>query len=156
MARNVRVILTEDLPNVGRSGELCKVRPGFARNFLIPRGLAALATTDNVHRLDHERRVAEARAAKLRSEAELLAGKLGKLKVTVARPVGEGDKLYGSVGARDIADALAEQGFEIDRRKILVDAIKELGTFPISIKIASGVDAVVQLEVVAKSKEQEA
>jgi len=153
MARNVRVILTEDLPNVGKSGELCKVKPGFARNFLIPRGLAALASTDNVHRLEHERRVAEARAVKLKSEAEQLAAQISKLKVTVARPVGEGDKLYGSVGARDIADALAEQGVEIDRRKILVDAIKELGTFPISIKIATGVDATVQLQVVAKDKE---
>jgi len=153
LARNVRVILTEDLPNVGKSGELCKVKPGFARNFLIPRGLAALASTDNVHRLEHERRVAEARALKLKSEAEQLAAQISKLKITVARPVGEGDKLYGSVGARDIADALAEQGFEIDRRKILIDAIKELGTFPISVKIASGVDATVQLEIVAKPKE---
>jgi len=150
MARTVRCILTEDLTNIGRSGELVKVRPGYARNFLIPRGLAALATTDNVHRLEHDRRVAEARAIKLRGEAQKLAAELGKIKVTIARPVGEGDKLYGSVGARDIADALAEQGFEIDRRKIMADAIKELGTFPVSIKIASGVDASIQLEIVRK------
>jgi large subunit ribosomal protein L9 len=150
MARTVQVILTEDLPNVGRSGELAKVRPGFARNFLVPRGLAAMATTDNVRKLQHDRRVAEARAAKLRSEAEQLAAKLEKVKLTVSRPVGEGDKLYGSVGARDVADALAEQGFDIDRRKIMLEPIKELGSFEVPIKIASGVDAKIQLEVVAK------
>lgn len=150
MARNIRVILTEDLPNVGKSGELVKVKPGFARNFLVPRGLAALASSDNVRKIEHDRRVAELRAAKLRGEAEKLASELGKVKLTIARPVGEGDKLYGSVGARDVADALAEQGFEIDRRKILVDTIKELGSFAVPIKVATGVDANVQLEVVRK------
>lgn len=150
MARNVRVILTEDLPNVGQSGELVKVRPGFARNFLIPRGLAVMATTDNVAKLEHDRRVAEARAAKLRGEAEQLAVEIGKAKVTIGCPVGEGDKLYGSVGARDVADALATKGIEIDRRKIIMEPIKELGSHSVHVKIAAGVDATVNVDVVAK------
>ena len=150
MPRNVRVILTEDLPNVGGSGELVKVRPGFARNFLIPRGLAVIATTDNVAKLAHDRRVAEARAAKLRGEAETLAAAIAKAKVTIGCPVGEGDKLYGSVGARDVADALADQGIELDRRKIIMEPIKELGSFEVPVKIASGVDATINVDVVAK------
>ncbi|MBW2523881.1 MAG: 50S ribosomal protein L9 [Deltaproteobacteria bacterium] len=151
MARNLRVILTEDLPTVGQTGELVKVRPGFARNFLIPRGLAVIATTDNVSKLEHDRRVAELRAAKLRSEAEKVAAEIAKAKVSIGCPVGEGDKLYGSVGARDVADALSEQGIEIDRRKIIMEPIKELGVHEVQIKIASGVDATVNVEVVPKA-----
>jgi large subunit ribosomal protein L9 len=150
MARNVSVILTEDLPNVGQSGELVRVRPGFARNFLIPRGLAVTATTDNVAKLEHDRRVAELRAAKLRGEAEKVAAEIGKSKVTIGCPVGEGDKLYGSVGARDVADALAQQGIEIDRRKIIMEPIREIGSHAVQIKVASGVDATVNVDVVAK------
>jgi large subunit ribosomal protein L9 len=152
MARNVRVILTEDLPNVGQSGELVRVRPGFARNFLLPRGLAVIATTDNVAKLEHDRRVAEARAAKLRSEAEQLAGQISKVQLTIGRTVGEENKLYGSVGARDVAEALAEQGVDIDRRKIIMEPIKELGAYEVSVKVATGVDATVKVEVVAKEE----
>ena len=83
MARSVQVVLTEDLPNVGQSGELVRVRPGYARNFLIPRGLAALATKDNVGRIEHEKRVAQLRALKVRAEAQELAKKLDGTKITV-------------------------------------------------------------------------
>jgi large subunit ribosomal protein L9 len=151
MARNVQVVLTEDLPNVGRSGELVRVRPGYARNFLVPRGLAVMATRHNVARVEHDRRVAELRAAKLRTEAEKLSAELGTVKVSIARAVGEEEKLYGSVTSRDVADALAEQGIEIDRRKIVMDPIKELGTHAVGVKVATGVDATIQVEVVAKS-----
>ncbi len=151
MARNVQVVLTEDLPNVGDSGELVRVKPGFARNFLIPRGLAAIATKDNVKRIEHEKRVAQARAVKQRAKAEELAAKLSKVKLTIEAPAGEENKLYGSIGSRDIGDALSEKGFEIDRRKITTDAIKELGAHKVSIKIAGGVDAEIEVEIVAKS-----
>src|ERR671917_536123 len=111
MATHIHVVLTEDLQNVGKSGELVRVRPGFARNYLIPRGLAVGATQQNVARIEHEKKVAEARATKLRGEAQELAKKLGAVKITITRPVGEGERLYGSVTARDIEEALSAQGF---------------------------------------------
>ncbi|WP_437794137.1 50S ribosomal protein L9 [Sorangium sp. So ce693] len=150
MATHIHVVLTEDLHNVGKSGELVKVRPGFARNYLIPRGLAVGATAENVSRIEHEKRVAEARAAKTRSEAEQLAAKLNQVKLTISRPVGEGDKLYGSVTARDIEEALAAQGFSVDRRRIETDAIKSLGAHPVVIRLAPSITASVEVTVSAK------
>ncbi|XXX74719.1 50S ribosomal protein L9 [Sorangium sp. So ce134] len=150
MATHIHVVLTEDLHNVGKSGELVKVRPGFARNYLIPRGLAVGATAENVSRIEHEKRVAESRAAKTRSEAEQLAGKLNQVKLTISRPVGEGDKLYGSVTARDIEEALAAQGFSVDRRRIETDAIKTLGAHTVTIRLAPSITASVEVTVAAK------
>jgi large subunit ribosomal protein L9 len=150
MARNVQVILTEDLPNVGRSGEVVRVKPGYARNFLIPRGLAAIATADNVHRLEHEKRVAQKRAEKQRASAQDLAGKLANLKLTLQAQVGEENRLYGAITSRDVEAALADKGFEIDRRKIVMEPIKELGSHKIPIRIAAGVDAGIELEIVAR------
>jgi large subunit ribosomal protein L9 len=150
MATHIHVVLTEDLQNVGKSGELVKVRPGFARNYLIPRGLAVGATAENVARIEHEKRVAESRAAKTRSEAEQLSAKLNALKITITRPSGEGDKLYGSVTARDIEEALAAQGFSVDRRRIETDPIKTIGTHPVSIRLAPSITATVEVTVSAK------
>ena len=150
MATHIHVVLTEDLHNVGKSGELVKVRPGFARNYLIPRGLAVGATAENVSRIEHEKRVAEARAVKSRSEAEQLAAKLSAVKLTISRPAGEGDKLYGSVTARDIEEALAAQGFSVDRRRIEADTIKTIGTHSIPIRLAPSITATVELTVSAK------
>ncbi|MGK4000117.1 50S ribosomal protein L9 [Sorangium sp. So ce1024] len=150
MATHIHVVLTEDLQNVGKSGELVKVRPGFARNYLIPRGLAVGATAENVSRIEHEKRVAEARAAKTRSEAEQLAGKLNQVKLTISRPVGEGDKLYGSVTARDIEEALAAQGFSVDRRRIETDTIKSLGAHTVTVRLAPSITASVEVTVAAK------
>jgi len=150
MARNVQVVLTEDLPNVGKSGELVRVRPGFARNFLVPRGLAAMATRNNVARIEHEKKVALARAAKARKAAEELASKMSGCRLAIAAQVGEEDKLYGSITSRDIEEALAGRGFEVDRRKIVMEPIKELGSHKVSVKIASGVDAEVTVDVLAK------
>ena len=91
MASHIHVVLTEDMSSLGKSGELVKVRPGFARNYLIPRGLAVGATAGNVARIEHQKKVAEAKAAKLQKEAGDLATKLSSVKITIARPVGEGD-----------------------------------------------------------------
>ena len=150
MAHHIHVVLTEDLHNVGKSGELVKVRPGFARNYLIPRGLAVSATSDNVSRIEHEKKVAESRAQKLRGEAEQLADKLNAVKLTITRPVGEGDKLYGSVTPRDIEEALAQQGFSVDRRRIATEPLKALGTFPVPIRLATSINATVEVTVAAK------
>jgi large subunit ribosomal protein L9 len=150
MASHIHVVLTQDLDNVGKSGELVKVRPGFARNYLIPRGLAVGATAENVARIEHQKRVIEAQAVKARSEAEQLASKLNAVRLTLTRPAGEGDKLYGSVTARDIEEALAAQGFSVDRRRIETDPIKTLGTHPIQIRLAPAITARIEVTVAAK------
>src|SRR5690242_513240 len=103
----MQLILREDVPNLGKSGELVNVKPGFGRNYLLPRGLAVVATKGNVARIDHEKKVAELRAAKVRKEAEGHAAALQGVEVTITRAVGEDDKLFGSVTSRDIGEALA-------------------------------------------------
>ncbi len=150
MATSVQVVLTEDLPNVGDSGDLVRVKAGYARNFLIPRGLAAMATKDNVKRVEHEKRMALAKAAKQRGVAEELAAKLAAVSVQLQAQVGEEGKLYGSITSRDVEEALAKQGLELDRRRIILEPVKELGEFDVAVKLGSGVEATVKLQVVAQ------
>ncbi len=150
MAAYINVVLTEDMNNLGKSGELVRVRPGYARNYLIPRGLAISATAENVARIEHEKKVVEARNVKLRGEAESLAGKLASVKLTIERPVGEGDRLYGSVTSRDIEEALATQGYSVDRRRIAMEPIKALGTHTITIRLATSINATIEVTVSAK------
>lgn len=150
MAHHIHVVLTEDLTNLGKSGELVRVRPGFARNYLIPRGLAVSATEENKSRIEHEKKVAEARATKARASATELSQKLGSVKLTIARPVGENDKLYGSVTARDIEEALAAQGYSVDRRRIDTEPLKSLGTFQVPVHLATSVTATIEITVAAK------
>lgn len=152
MAHNIHVILSDDIHNVGKSGELVRVRSGFARNFLIPRGLAVGATEKNVSRVEHEKRVAEARATKARAEASDLSSKLSAIKLTITKPAGEGDKLYGSVTTRDIEEALTAQGFAIDRRRIVTEPIKAVGTYPVSIRLGTNVNATIEVTVTAAAK----
>jgi large subunit ribosomal protein L9 len=151
MAHHINVVLTEDMANLGKSGELVRVRPGYARNYLIPRGLAISATAENVARIEHEKRVVEVRNAKLKGEAEQLATKLAQVKLTIERPVGEGDRLYGSVTSRDVEEALAGAGYAVDRRRIQMEAIKNLGTHPITIRLATSVSATVEVTVAKKA-----
>jgi large subunit ribosomal protein L9 len=147
----IQVILKEDVPNLGRSGELVQVKPGYGRNYLIPQGLAILATKKNVATLEHEKRAIEARTAKLRKEAEATAGRIGGVTVQIERQVGEGDKLFGSVTTRDIEEALAAQGLKVDRKKIeLGDPIKALGQYDVSIRVARDITSQIKVWVVAK------
>jgi large subunit ribosomal protein L9 len=150
MAHYNYVVLTEDLTNLGKSGELVRVRPGFARNYLIPRGLAVSATEENKARIEHEKKVAESRAAKAKAAATELSQKLASVKLSILRPVGENDKLYGSVTARDIEEALAQQGFSVDRRRIDTEPLKSLGTYQVPIHLATSVTARVEVTVSAK------
>ena len=144
----VSVVLKDDVENLGRSGELVRVKPGYARNYLMPRGLAAIATHGNVAQIEHEKKVAVARAAKQREEATGYASKLGAVTVEIAAQAGENGKLFGSVGSKDIADALAQKGHEIDRRKIqLPDPIKEVGEHEVAIKLGYEVSAPIQVKV---------
>jgi large subunit ribosomal protein L9 len=151
MAHHINVVLTEDMANLGKSGELVRVRPGYARNYLLPRGLAISATAENVARIEHEKRVVESRNAKLKSEAEQLADKLKSVKITIERPVGEGDRLYGSVTSRDVEEALAAAGYAVDRRRIVLEPIKALGTHPVTIRLATSVSATVEVTVAKKA-----
>ncbi len=151
MATHIHVVLTEDLSNIGKSGELVRVRPGYARNYLIPRGLAISATAENVSRIEHEKKVVEARNSKLKSEAEQLAQKLASVKLTIERPVGEGDRLYGSVTSRDIEEALSAQGYSVDRRRITAEPLKALGTYPVTIRLATAVSATIEVTVARKA-----
>ncbi len=150
MAHYINVVLMEDLGNLGKTGELVRVRPGYARNYLIPRGLAIGATAENVARIEHEQKVAAAKAAKAKTEAEQLAQKLSSVKLTLERPVGEGDRLYGSVTSRDIEEALAAQGYAVDRRRINVDPIKTLGAHHVTIRLGTAINATVEVHVVKK------
>jgi large subunit ribosomal protein L9 len=150
MASHINVVLTEDLANLGKTGDLVRVRPGYGRNYLIPRGLAIGATAENVSRIKHEKTVAEAKNAKVKAEAGDLAQKLSAVKITIERPVGEGNRLYGSVTSRDIEEALAAQGFVVDRRRIAVEPIKALGAHPVTIRLATSISATVEVNVVKK------
>jgi large subunit ribosomal protein L9 len=148
----MRVILREDMENLGAAGEVVSVRDGYARNYLLPRGMVALATEKDVAKLEHERRVIAVRNAKLAKELAGEVEKLQQVSVSLARATGEGDKLYGSVTNRDIADALKEQGVTVDAKKIHLDEpIKALGMTEVSIKL--GKDAVAKVKVWVVKKE---
>src|SRR5882672_6738410 len=145
---HVQVILKQDVEKIGRAGDLVRVKPGFARNYLLPRGFAAVATSENVRQVEHERRIAVALADKQRKLAEGSAAQIEGLVVEIAMQVGEGDRLYGSVTSRDVAQALASKGIDIDRKKLhLPDAIKALGEYTISAKLGQEVTASFKLVV---------
>ena len=147
----MRVILREDLENLGQAGEVVTVRDGYGRNFLLPRGLAAPATEKDVVKLEHERRVISARNTKIAKDLAVQVEQLSKVSVSLARQVGEGDKLYGSVTNRDIADALKEQGVTVDSKKIhLPEPIKTLGMTEVQIKLGKDAVATVKVWVVKK------
>lgn len=151
MATTLQVILNSDVPNLGSSGELVKVRPGFARNYLLPRKLAVPATTAQVNRLNHEKAVAVAKAEKNKKAMQELATKLSGIKITLARPVGEDDKLFGSVTAKEIENEIKKTGIEFDRKKMhLAEPLKALGTFDIPVKLMPDVTATIKVEVVKK------
>jgi large subunit ribosomal protein L9 len=151
MATMIQVILQQDLKNLGKSGELVRVRPGYARNYLIPRSLAMPATVHNIKQLEHEQRISAARAAKARAEATGLAGQVAGVTVTLERKVGEEDRLFGSVTTKDIAVALKEKGIEIDRKRIeLAAPIRTAGTFEVTAKMLGDVIATFKVEIVPK------
>jgi len=147
----MKLILREDVENLGKGGELVEVRPGYGRNFLIPRGLAVLANAKNVRELDHQKKVAEAKAAKLKQSAEAVARRLAETPVTLTRKVGEQDKLYGSVTALDIVEALAARGLQIDRRSIdLAEPIKTVGDHEVPVKLHREVIGKAKVKVAAE------
>jgi large subunit ribosomal protein L9 len=151
MAATIQVILQHDVDNVGASGELVKVRPGFARNYLLPRQLAVPATTAQVNRINHERAVALSKSDKLKKEMRELAAKLNGLEIKLERAAGEDGKLFGSVTAKEIESAVKAKGFAIDRKKLtLAEPLKGIGTFEVPLKLMTDVTATLKVEVAAK------
>ncbi len=147
----MQVILKEDVHNLGKAGELVKVKPGFGRNYLIPQGKAMMATAANVKQIEHQKKVIAAKQAELAKDAQAMADRLGALEVQIERQVGEEDKLFGSVTARDIGDALKDKGVTIDHKKLQLDEpIKTIGYHTVEVKLGQGVHGQLKVVVVPK------
>ena len=153
----MEVILREHVDNLGRRGEIVKVADGYARNYLLPRKLALLATEGNKQRIEKERKKFDAAEAEERRIAEAMSARINNLELEISRKVGETEALYGSVTTSDIAEALAKKGFDVDRRKIVLqEPIKRLGEFDIPVKLQRDVTATVKLKVVAEGEPEKA
>lgn len=145
------VILREHVDKLGRRGEVVKVADGYARNYLLPRKLALLATDGSKKQIERERVKFEARELEEKNVAEAVAARLATIEIVIARKVGETEALYGSVTSADIAEALAGKGFEIERRKLqLPDPIKKIGEVDVPIRLHREVTASVKVKVVAE------
>jgi large subunit ribosomal protein L9 len=147
----MQVILRDDVPNLGRPGDVVKVRPGYARNFLLPRSLAVEANPKNLRAFEHEKRLALLKREAKRSEALKVKDRLEQLTIEIPARAGEGGKLFGSVTNIDIERALGGQGINLDRRRILLaEPIKELGEFVVPVRVDADVEANLKLKVAAE------
>ena len=148
----MEVILREHVEHLGQRGDVVKVAAGYARNFLLPRKLALAVTDNNKRQIEREKKIAAARDQEERAQAEAIAQRLNQLDVEISRRVGENDTLYGSVTSQDIAQALKDKGFDVDRRKIaLAEPLKALGESTVPVKIHRDVTAQLKVRVVAQS-----
>lgn len=147
----MKVILKEDVKGLGHMGEVVNTSDGYARNYLFPKNLAAEASTKNIKELEHNKKIIMEKAAKIRDASKASAEKLAALTLVIKAKVGEEEKLFGSVTSMDIAEALAGQGFEIDKKKIHIDeAIKRIGEYVVHVKIHPEVSAPVKVHVVSE------
>jgi large subunit ribosomal protein L9 len=145
---HTNVLLREDIEELGARGEIVKVKAGYARNYLLPRKLAVEATASNVRQIEQERAALLKKEAKEKGTAEEQAGQMRSLRLTFTRKVGEHGILYGSVTSMDIAEALKERGYEIDRRRIsLREAIKETGDFTVPVRLHREVTVEIPVQV---------
>lgn len=146
----MEIILKEDVPNLGNMGDIVKVRPGYGRNYLIPRGLAVLATGGRKRETEHLLRQIREQREKLRGEAQGLGAQLDGLSLTLPRQAGDDDRLFGSVTNRDIEAALVDQGFSVDRRRIVLkEPLKALGVYEVPVKLHADVTSKLRVWVVA-------
>ncbi len=145
----MKVILQQEVKKLGKKGDVLEVSEGYARNFLLPQKLAIPATAGNVNAAKQQKDIEAHKAKRQLDEARLHAAQIAKLKIAVAVKTGEGGKLFGSVTSKDIADALkAQHGVDIDKRKIEIkDALKTLGTFPVTIKLHPEIATQIEVEV---------
>jgi large subunit ribosomal protein L9 len=147
----IEVILREDVKSLGKAGALVRVKPGYARNFLLPRGLAYEASEGNKKRIAAEQKARETKLTSERAEAQRVAAILGALSVSISAKAGEGDRLFGSITAQDIADKLAALGHTVDKRRIeLEHPIKTLGAHTVPLRLHSEVVAEIPVTVVAE------
>ena len=145
----MKVILIKDIPNLGRRTEVVEVKPGYARNYLIPQGLALQANPQSLKTIESRIRSEEVKLAKKKQQAEALAKSINEISCTATVQAGEEDRLYGSVTAADIAELMAQQGIKVDKKKIfLEEPIKKLGVYNIPIRLHPEVEATVKLWVV--------
>jgi large subunit ribosomal protein L9 len=152
----MEVILREDVPHLGTIGDIVKVRPGYARNYLLPRGLATVADKRNLRVLEHEKRIVEEKRKRTMSAAEQQAKHLSTTTVTIPARAGEEGKLFGSVTNIDIERALTDAGFAIERRRIRLDEpIKALGEYKVPVALSAGVQAELAVSVTRLEEEKE-
>lgn len=146
----MKLILRADVENLGNLGDVVEVKPGYGRNFLLPQGLAMVASPANLKVFEQERKKLQARMDALRADAQGLQARLEALDVVIPMHVGDNDKLYGSVTSTIIGDALSALGVEVDRRRILMDApIRTLGEHPVRVRLHASVIAVVPVKVIS-------
>jgi large subunit ribosomal protein L9 len=147
----MEVILREDVKSLGRAGEMVRVKPGYARNYLLPQGLAFEATEGNKKRIAAETKARGVRLQAERADAEKVAASLGAVSLTLTGKAGEEGKLFGSITAQDIAEALGRAGHTVDRRRIELDhPIKTLGEHTVTVRVHPDVNAEVRVSVVAE------
>ncbi|WP_291320893.1 50S ribosomal protein L9 [Desulfonatronospira sp.] len=152
----MQLILRADVDNLGRLGDMVKVKPGYARNYLIPQRLAYPATKANLNIFEQERKRLQEKMDSIRREAQSLGEKLQEARVVIPVRVGEHDKLYGSVTTAMIADSLARQGIDIDKRKIVLDnPIRSLGEYEIGVKLHHDIQVDIKVSVVRHDSEQD-
>lgn len=145
----MKLILREDVENLGKIGDVVEVAGGYGRNYLLPRGLAVQASTKNLKEQEHQKKLIQARKEKQKKEAQEVAGSLESVSCTIARKTGEEEKLYGSVTSRDIEEALREEGVTIDRKRILLEEpIKKLGVYTVPVKLHADVTGNIKVWVV--------
>ncbi len=148
---NVQLILNEDVPNLGRTGDVVKVRAGFARNYLLPRNLAVEANPKNLRAFEHQKRIAMDRREAQKSDALKLKARIESLALVIGAHAGEEGKLFGSVTSIDIERVLREKGINVERKKIhLAEPIKQLGEFSVPVKLQPDVEASLKVEVKAE------
>jgi large subunit ribosomal protein L9 len=150
----MKVILVEDVANLGKIGDTVEVKNGYARNFLIPRNLAIVASSRNIKAQQHQLQAIEKKVAKVISDAQTLSEKLSGASVTFTRKAGDTGKLFGSVTNMDITDELANDGITLDRKDVLLEEpIKELGDFEVSVKLPHEVSATIKVTVIGETEE---
>ena len=145
----MKVILKEDVETLGKRGDTIKVTDGYARNYLIPKGLAMEATSISAKAIEHERKLIAKRAEKEKKNAEALLASFAGVSVSIARKTADQEKLFGSVTTKDIEKALEEKGHKVDRKQIVLDEpIKQIGQYPVKIKLYPGIVAEIAVKVV--------
>jgi len=147
----MKVILKEDVKNLGKMGDIVNVAEGYSRNFLIPKKLAVEAITENIKALEHQKKIIQEKAKKIKDASRNLSDKISSLNITIKAKAGEEEKLFGSITSMDIAAALKNEGIEIDKKKIsLEEPIKRLGSYTVSVKIHPEITAQLNITVVSE------